>query len=503
MKALAGRLLLVCSAAVLALSPALAQPATSVSSVSSVMTAEGPLFPLQPLVDQLGGTLTPGPDDQGFRLQLDEHTYIFGPESGSLVVDDEELVPLRPAPIGGSQGIQVPLAFLRATFGEVMGYRFGWIEAESRLVIEPRGSRELPVLVDVVNLQGLTTVVLQFPEAPRYRVEDSLGGPVLHLLDDRIAPTAWRFEDSDPLVRNIKIRDRRVELDISVDASYDTYTLESPFRVVFDVHPRSQRSATLPSNDLIEPPRPSAGLRTIVLDPGHGGGETGALGPSGTQEKDLTLLLARALKTRLESRLPVRVLLTRTEDTELAHDSRTALANQNKADLFISLHLNSVAGGKSAHGAETYFLSLQASDARAARSAEWENQGADAGSETPPPSDAGDPLYDLQLILWDLAQSEHLIESQRLAALIQEELNGALGLRDRGVKQAPFRVLMGAAMPAVLVELGFISNPEEERKLQDAGYRSQLVDAVTRAVVRFRAMIEGHSVDDEATEPTE
>ena len=93
---------------------------------------------------------------------------------------------------------------------------------------------------------------------------------------------------------------------------------------------------------------------------------------------------------------------------------------------------------------------------------------------------------DLQLILWDLAQTRHLTESQRFANLVQAELNGALGLRDRGVKQAPFRVLMGAAMPAVLVELGFLSNPEEERKLLAADYRGQLVEALVRAVSRYQ-----------------
>ncbi|HEV8630062.1 MAG TPA: N-acetylmuramoyl-L-alanine amidase, partial [Thermoanaerobaculia bacterium] len=93
----------------------------------------------------------------------------------------------------------------------------------------------------------------------------------------------------------------------------------------------------------------------------------------------------------------------------------------------------------------------------------------------------------LDLILWDLAQSQHLAESQRFASLVQEELNGALGLRDRGVKQAPFRVLMGAGMPAVLVELGFLSNPDEEKKLLTVEYRGQLVDALVRAVTRYQS----------------
>ena len=173
----------------------------------------------------------------------------------------------------------------------------------------------------------------------------------------------------------------------------------------------------------------------------------------------------------------MRVVLTRNEDAELPLDTRVAVANQQKADLFISLHLNS-SPGRGAQGAETYFLNLVASDERAAQAAQAEN-------------DSGDPLTDLQLILWDLAQSHHMAESQRFAGLIQEELNEALELRNRGVKQAPFRVLMGAAMPAVLVELGFLSNPQEEERLLDPLYRSRLADALVDAVSRYKAVREG------------
>ncbi|HEY0555764.1 MAG TPA: N-acetylmuramoyl-L-alanine amidase, partial [Thermoanaerobaculia bacterium] len=108
---------------------------------------------------------------------------------------------------------------------------------------------------------------------------------------------------------------------------------------------------------------------------------------------------------------------------------------------------------------------------------------------------------DVDLILWDLAQSRHLSESQRFANMIQGELNETLHIKDRGVKQAPFRVLKGATMPAVLVELGFISNPEEEKKLQDSAYRDQLLEALVRAVARYKASVEGTPVPSAATAP--
>jgi N-acetylmuramoyl-L-alanine amidase len=275
----------------------------------------------------------------------------------------------------------------------------------------------------------------------------------------------------------------RIRIDVATGARAEGYTLEQPFRLVFDVVRREQEPETDEEPAEISRPRDRPGLQTIVIDPGHGGVETGAVGADGTLEKNLTLEIARLLQARLRQALPVRVVLTRDGDVTLPHDDRPAVANQNKADLFISVHLNSSLGS-TAHGAETYFLSSEASDARAAAAAEAENRVATNNGDE-------DPLYDLQLILWDLAQSHHLAESQRVATLIQQELNSTLGLRDRGVKQAPFRVLMGAAMPAVLVEVGFLSNPSEAAKLEDASYREELVGALVRAVGRYRTELEG------------
>jgi len=194
-------------------------------------------------------------------------------------------------------------------------------------------------------------------------------------------------------------------------------------------------------------------------------------------EKQLTLELAKQLEARLKQTLNLRVVLTRATDTSVSLDSRSALANQYKGDLFISLHINA-SPNSSARGAETYFSSFEASDTAAMQAAAAENQ------------NAGDPLFDLQLMLWDLAQSRYLGQSQTFAGLVQAELNEALGLRNRGVKQAPFRVLLGVAMPAVLVELGFLSNPSEQKRLRDSQYRGDLVDSLVRAVSRYKAQIE-------------
>jgi len=458
-----------------------------VSSLPIAITPQGTLFPLAPVAEKLGGGLAAGPLRQGWVLQLPGRELVLVAGSSSFT-DGEQIVALSQAPADAAApdspgGLFVPIDLLQAAWGD-LGYGFTWLPEELRLMVERRQLRSLQIEVDLVHLQGVTTVVLQFPEAesqaPQYRLRTRRDAVEVELAGDRLLPPArLPPPGADPLVEGVEVTPERVRLLLAPDAAAESYVLRNPFRLVFDVYRRSAQAS--PPAEVRTPER-QPGIRTIVLDPGHGGTETGAIGASGTAEKDLTLVLAQALKRRLEARLPVRVVLTRDEDADLPLDTRTALANQFKGDLFVSLHLNSSIGD-GAHGAETYFLSMQASDAAAASAAAAENAPAPGAGEGP----EEDPLYDLQLILWDLAQSHHLAESQRLAGLIQEELNTTLSLRDRGVRQAPFRVLMGAAMPAVLVELGFLSNSQEEARLQDPAYRAELVEALVRAVTRYRA----------------
>lgn len=440
----------------------------------------GPLFGLTPLVDAIGGKLDPDESGESITLRIVDRDVVIGPGNAIITVGDS-IVSLSQPPVRGEGGLQVPVDFLRKTYGDILGYSFEWQPETARLVIFRRGDRELGVTVDVVHLQGTTTVVLQFPEEPRYQINRQMpGAVVVEMLADRLTPPAPK-EIQDPLVQSVTVEPQRIRIQLAPGVQAESYTLSNPFRLVVDAH----ATASVEGPALPTTPRDRApGIRTIVIDPGHGGTETGAIGPSGVQEKELTLQISRELANRLAQRLGVRTVLTRGEDVNIPHDTRTSLANQNKADLFISVHLNSSLGS-GAYGTETYFLSPQATDPRAARAAQAENQEPPAGTTT-----GVAEQEDLELILWDLAQSHHMAESQRFANLIQGELNRTLQLRDRGVKQAPFRVLMGAAMPAVLVELGFISNPEEEKKLQDPDYRAQLVDALTLAVARYKARVE-------------
>lgn len=439
-------------------------------------TATGLLVELEPIVGRLGGRLDVGPLRQSYSLAIGETLLVLVPGSPALTSGTEiEALSQAPAIVDGR--LLVPLELLERSFGAQLGVTFAWDAARAVLTVVRPPQRELPLEVGLVHLQGVTTVVLQFPDAPRYRVARSPGIYDVVLVGDRVVPPPPGPKVEDPWVRGIEITPERIRLELAPDCAAESYTLKTPFRLVFDVF--KETPAAAPAAPVL--PRDSArrAIRTVVIDPGHGGKETGAIGPAGSAEKELTLLLAKTLATRLEQALSLRTVLTRGDDVDLALDERSALANQNKADLFLSIHLNSSVG-RGAVGAETYFLSLQASDQRAADAAAVENY---VGAAAAP---AGSDDFELQLLLWDLAQSQHLAASQRLATMIQEELNRDLDLRDRGVKQAPFRVLMGAAMPAVLVELGFISTKDEEQRLRTPEYRAQLVETLVRAVGRFK-----------------
>ncbi len=227
---------------------------------------------------------------------------------------------------------------------------------------------------------------------------------------------------------------------------------------------------------------PSSGKKpVIVLDPGHGGTQDGAVSPSGMKEKALALQLAKRVRTALQESLDVTVILTRENDADLLLADRVALANARAPDLFISIHANSmppVRARAQVNGVETYFLSASASGVDAARIAAREN--AEGGAQaTKPGSDI------LAFILADLQRQEAHGDSSRLAYAVQKALVEATGATDRGVHQAPFYVLNGLLAPAVLVEVGYLSHPEESVRLTDKAYQASVAEGIAEGVRQF------------------
>lgn len=221
-------------------------------------------------------------------------------------------------------------------------------------------------------------------------------------------------------------------------------------------------------------------IRTIVIDPGHGGRDPGAIGFSKRNyEKDIVLSVALKLKEILESRTQINVLLTRNSDIFMPLQERTQFANTNNADLFVSLHCNA-SPRSSAHGIEVFFLSAARTDeARAVELLENSVVEIYEGQEALKHYD------DLSFILMDMAQTEQLRESSYLAIKMQANLINRTNAYDRGVKQAGFYVLRGAFMPSVLVELGFLSNQQEERRLASEAYQKTLAQALFDGLMEY------------------
>ncbi len=343
-------------------------------------------------------------------------------------------------------------------------------------VASPISAQRTRVDVSVDRSTTSTRLVLTHSEQVGYVIEESSGRlEIIYSQPVAVEPGSQRFDDG-VLRRYEQRRGNRLVLRTGDDfRGYESFELRNPFRLVLDLQSGAVGSITAPPPAERDPTR-----KIVVIDPGHGGVETGATGPTGLREKEVALDLARRVQRRLQRDRNLTVVLTRDEDRLIGLDERTAIANHNRADLFLSIHLNA-SPRSTATGAETYFLSNDATDDDARTLAALENRA--AGVSENQTNAAND--RNLDLVLWDLAQNQFLAESSLLAERVQWHLNALTGTRDRGVRQAPFRVLMGAMMPAILIEAGFLSNVEEEERFRSLEYRSRVAEAIETAVREF------------------
>lgn len=427
------------------------------------------------VVTGLGGTLTP--DANGYKVTLGTTVAAFASDSRFGVVRDDLIeMPVPPIAIEGAP--YVPWQFFQGFLAKAAGMDVTWDAATHLLAVRPQSRDAVAITASVANVQDISKVVLTLSGAAEYSIVKEAQAYTIRFKSPVRAPFGEQSYEDPHIARLAFVgSDLRIHL-TTPDVVADAYQLENPPRIVLDLR-KGAPPVPGTTQPLVTPKAQELpGIRTIVLDPGHGGKEVGAVGTNGLLEKDLTLAICRRLADALAARTKARVVLTRDDDTLVSLDQRTAIANQYKADLFLSVHLNA-AVVKDAKGSETYFLSLEASDELAKRAAEVENASSSAVA-------AADRSSDLKLILWDLAQQAYIDESSRFAQAIQEEMNAATGVGNRGVKQAPFKVLVGATMPAALVEVGFITNAEEEAKLQSAEFQGLMVDAITRAVTRYK-----------------
>jgi len=296
----------------------------------------------------------------------------------------------------------------------------------------------------------------------------------------------------------------RVVLDIESIKDYKIFPMFEPFRIIIDV--RGEDRLTSPTLEALLPDmkeevkklKNSAGddsiplarqlglgIRKIVVDAGHGGKDPGAIGRGGTKEKDLTLKIAKELKVILEKDHGYQVVLTRDRDRYLQLDERTAIANMENADLFISIHVNANRNRK-AYGMETYVMNARATNRYVSEVAAREN--------AVTTNSMGEFGSILEEILVDLQKTNKINESNKLATKIQTTMKSYLSkhynrIKNHGVKKGPFYVLIGANMPSVLVETGFISNRKEEKRLNNPKYIKRLSKSIALGVDKYSDLI--------------
>jgi len=410
-----------------------------------------------------------------------------------------KVLSLSAAPVKSGAAWFVPLDVAGRALPQVVESRIDLRRAARLLVV---GDVTVPrVRVRTESDAGRARVVLDITPRTEHAVTQAPGRLVVAFkadaLDAEIAPA-----DRSDLVQGVRVAEPGTSLAIELGPRFASFRAsDAPLepggtRLTIEVAaqgaPVAQTQpppgpATTPApGAAAEPPpvvfdQPTTAVRTIVLDPGHGGDETGATGPAGTLEKDVALSVARQLKAVLEARLGIRVLLTRDGDQTVPLDERAAIANNNKADLFVSLHANASVRG-AVTGAEVFYLSLDEYGQDVARQAE-------PGGEVLPTLGGSD--REIGLILWEMAQARHLEDSATLAAIVERQLRARVPMSARAIQQAPFRVLVGANMPAVLVEMGFITNPNEEKKLVSPQHQGEIVQALYESIVQFRTYLEG------------
>ncbi len=351
-------------------------------------------------------------------------------------------------------------------------------------------------MVEIVNLRhwstkNYTRVVIETSGPVSYKdnlLKQDQGKPRRLYLNLKHSRISKKLQNAIPVDDGLLKRVRsaqfspdtvRVVLDTESLSQYNIFSLNDPFRIVIDVKGTKKKSS--PLDKVIVPNAPSLaqqlglGINKIIIDPGHGGKDPGAIGINGLREKDIVLKVAKLVARKLNKEIGSEVILTRKRDVYLRLEERTAIANTKEGDLFVSIHANS-APNKKAHGVETYYLSM-ASTKEEMRVAALENQASKKS------------ISDLHKIL-TIMQDSKIEESARLAKIVQKNMVNGLGRKysdigNHGVKKAPFIVLIGAQMPAVLTEIAFMSNKKDAARLKSASYLNDVADQITAGITEY------------------
>ena len=441
------------------------------------------LFNLTVREDTAGGALT---------VSAGAQTIVLSPQQPLASVAGR-MISLPAAPVREGRAWYVPVDFVSRALAPGSPTRID-LRKPSRLVLA--GDIRMPRVAARVEALGSVTRVTIDVAPPTPHTVAQEGSRLLVRFDaDGLDAGDLRANTTTDALQGIRLGDAPQTVTLDLGPRFQSFRASDQAaptggtRIIIDLTAQTETAppaGTQPPPPVQMPPGetpplldlpPPGGLRTIVIDAGHGGEESGARGAQGTIEKHITLAVARRLKGAIESRLGVRVLLTRDGDQTVPADQRAALANNNKADLFISLHANASVRPVAA-GAEVFYLSLEGYGEQGQRA----SQGA---TESLPVVGGG--VRAIEITPWEMAQARHIEQSTAFARAVEASLRDrGVPMSPRALQQAPFRVLVGANMPAVLVELGFLTNPQEEQKLASDAHQGALVQALLDGILRYR-----------------
>ena len=415
--------------------------------------------------------------------------------SGQSLASVSGRIVALPAPMTRVDGRWlVPLEFLSRALAPIAD-TFIDLRPASRLLIV--GDVQVPRVTARIDDAGPPTrATLEVSPAARVTTTVEAGRIVLRVEADGVDLAGGTVPGAG-LINGIDAVDTAtIVVAFSADAAAPVVSpsvVDGAVRVTIDV-PMSTAAASAAAPPAAPPPAAAASGRAvlgasaafdiIVIDPGHGGDDLGVRSSGGTQEKALTLAVAEQLRMLIETRLGARVLLTRNGDRTVLLDQRTAIANNNKADLFLSLHVGG-APGESVAGAEVLHVRL-------GREGESARQRAATAAQLPV---LGGGSRAIDAIRWDLAQAAHVETSAALAGMLVEELARRVPMGPQPRRDAPLRLLMGTNMPAAMVEIGYLTNPEQARLLQSGPYQATVAQALYDAIVRFRGYLEVRSAE--------
>lgn len=431
----------------------------------------------------------------GVTLTYKGKTIIASADKPMASVDGR--VVSLPSPITQIRGRWlVPVEFLSRALGPIYDQRIT-LRPAVRLVIV--GDLRVPRLAARIDNPGPPTrATIIVTPASRVTASNEAGRVVLRVDADALELTLP--PSSTGLIENIRPADQSDTVIVTLTraagaARVAIVNADNATRITVEVPqaaPASESRGPAPGPGA-QPPAPAPGgeappppllgtrtLQTIVIDPGHGGDDVGVRGAGGLQEKLLTLDVARRVRSMIESRLGLRVILTRDDDRTVSLDERASTANNNKASLLVSLHANGAPSATPA-GAEVYFDRLD-------REGEAARRAAAADSVVLPVIGGG--TRTIEIIPWDLAQAPHIDVSEVLAGVLEEELRKLVPMSPRPRQQAPMRLLSAANMPAAVVEMAYLTNGPQERQAGTDAFKNGVAQAVVNAITRFRSLTE-------------